>query len=254
MCVRGGWAWDPPVQLSADALKTYARVGRAGMLSSAVSRHLSQAGSALALRPKPWTQVNDPIAALILTAARIDIRFDGPWKVLKPSGVSWDVRDAPPGFFAQRARFAARSVSDKLALSRLGSAAAWEGEVFGRWPVKEQRSFKGLVIGSHRCQRRLAPFSAGRLARCFIAVSAAQPVPCGDGIISRQRWTRPPRFLKRLLCRLLSASRAASFLIPASSWPGKPGALPSSFARGARRAPWSFKGAASSAAARGFEF
>ena len=76
--------------------ETYAHVVQAGMLSSAVLTHLFQAGSTLALRPKPWTQVKDPIAALILTAARIDIRFDGPWKVLEPSGLSWDVRDVSP--------------------------------------------------------------------------------------------------------------------------------------------------------------
>ena len=120
------------VPLPADALKTYARVVQAGMLSSPVLTHLFQAGSALALRPKPWTQVKDPIAALILTAARIDIRFEGPRKVHEPSGLSWDVRDAFPGCLAQRARFAARSASDKLALSRIGPAAAWEGDVFWR--------------------------------------------------------------------------------------------------------------------------
>ena len=68
--------------------------------------------------------------------ARIDIRFDGSWKILEPSGLSWEVRDVSPGLLAQWARFAARSASGKLALSRIGPAAAWEGDMFWR-PLNE---------------------------------------------------------------------------------------------------------------------
>ena len=54
------------MQLSADALQTYTHIVQSGMLSAVVLQHLFQEGSELALRPKPWAQVKDPIAALIL--------------------------------------------------------------------------------------------------------------------------------------------------------------------------------------------
>ena len=132
MCTRGGWRRDPAAKLSADALKTYGHVVRSGILAAGVLERLFGAGNERSLRTKSWTLVRDPIAAIVLKAARIEFRFKGPWRVREPSGLLRDVRDVSSLFLAERARFPARSSSDKLALGRIEPATAWEGDVFWR--------------------------------------------------------------------------------------------------------------------------
>ena len=220
------------MQLSADAIQTYAHVARSGMLSSVALESLFAQGAEVALMPKPWAHVKDPVAALLLTCGRIDIRFEGPWKILEPSGLVWDVRDVSPGFLAERARLAARATSDRQALSRIGPSRSWEASVFWRplnellyrrpshddgddggdggavggdgWGVREQCSLRGLVIGSHCCQHRLSQHDADLSEDCLL---------CGSrGTLFHRHFDCPARAGWRRDSIPPEVAQAASFL------------------------------------------